>query len=182
MPYLPHKTCCPDPVASTAAWLHQSHHCELVRLPGRWRNNQDSASPRFDLPNRNLTETQFPVFDLLANQSQRNFAHATTALLSWHEQNVVVIESPKFEYRKNQYLLSNLFIKKSIFEYTFLLNTWWTQNGFKPTYREHETFLNKRKHQFAGLRLVHSPFEVLLYTFSHGDWFALFSSILDLCR
>ena len=35
MPYLPHKTCCPDPVASAAAipdeancsWLHQSHHC-----------------------------------------------------------------------------------------------------------------------------------------------------------
>ena len=35
MPYFPHKTCCPDPVASAAAipdeancsWLHQSHHC-----------------------------------------------------------------------------------------------------------------------------------------------------------
>ena len=35
MPYLPHKTCCPDHVASPAAipdeancsWLHQSHHC-----------------------------------------------------------------------------------------------------------------------------------------------------------
>ena len=35
MPYLPHKTCCADPVASAAAipdeancsWLHQSHHC-----------------------------------------------------------------------------------------------------------------------------------------------------------
>ena len=38
MPYFPHKTCCPDPVASAAAipdeancsWLHQSHHCEIV--------------------------------------------------------------------------------------------------------------------------------------------------------
>ena len=37
MSYLPHKTCCPDPVASVAAipdeancsWLHQSHHCEF---------------------------------------------------------------------------------------------------------------------------------------------------------
>ena len=36
MPYLPHKTCCPDTVASAAAipdeancsWLHQSHHCD----------------------------------------------------------------------------------------------------------------------------------------------------------
>ena len=38
MPYLPHKTCCPDPVASAAAisnevncsWLHQSHHCDIL--------------------------------------------------------------------------------------------------------------------------------------------------------
>ena len=37
MSYLPHITCCPDPVASAAAipdeancsWLHQSHHCEF---------------------------------------------------------------------------------------------------------------------------------------------------------
>ena len=37
MPYLPHKTCCPDPVVLAAAipdeancsWLHQSHHCEV---------------------------------------------------------------------------------------------------------------------------------------------------------
>ena len=38
--YLPHKTCCPDPVASAAAipdeancsWLHQSHHCEYIEV------------------------------------------------------------------------------------------------------------------------------------------------------
>ena len=36
MPHLPHKTCFPDPVASSVAipdeancsWLHQSHHCD----------------------------------------------------------------------------------------------------------------------------------------------------------
>ena len=37
MPYLPYKTCCPDPIASAAAipdednysWLHQFHHREM---------------------------------------------------------------------------------------------------------------------------------------------------------
>ena len=40
MPYFPHETCCPDPVASAAAipdeancsWLHQSHHCDTETL------------------------------------------------------------------------------------------------------------------------------------------------------
>ena len=51
MPYLPHKTCCPDPVASAAAipdeancsWFHQSHHCDDIQHLSCWiyfRNNK----------------------------------------------------------------------------------------------------------------------------------------------
>ena len=51
MPYLPHKTWCPDPVASAAAipdeancsWLHQSHHCDCL---GSWNNGMFSISLR----------------------------------------------------------------------------------------------------------------------------------------
>ena len=51
MPYLPHKTCCPDPVASAAAipdeancsWLHQSNHCEVVVMTTHGAIGDDNA-------------------------------------------------------------------------------------------------------------------------------------------
>ena len=39
----------------------------------------------------------FPLFDIVVIHSQWNFAHATPALLSWHVQNVIVIQLLKFE-------------------------------------------------------------------------------------
>ena len=45
----------------------------------------------------NLPKMQLRISEFLANQSQQYFAHTTTALLSWHVQHIVVIQSLKFE-------------------------------------------------------------------------------------
>ena len=41
---------------------------------------------------QNLTKIPSPLFEILAVQSQWIFAHAMTAVLSWHVQNFIVIE------------------------------------------------------------------------------------------
>ena len=73
MPYLPHKTCCPDPVVSAAAipdeancsWLHQSHHCEcLRRRPIRWFM-QSFCSPFTRCLKSLLLFTRFSSGDIL---------------------------------------------------------------------------------------------------------------------
>ena len=45
---------------------------------------------------QNFTEIKFILF--IVTQSQQNFAHATEALLSWHVQNLYVIEWFIFEF------------------------------------------------------------------------------------
>ena len=72
MPYLPHKTWCPDPVASAAAipdeancsWLHQSHHCEVPQLKGLSYEDRMQKLLRYRRLHGDMIETYKSLHDI----------------------------------------------------------------------------------------------------------------------
>ena len=84
--YITYKNTWDLPMLSTV--LAKTYICLVTpcSLIGE-RFTKDLGHPKMGYPNYHLVITQ-----IWANQSQQNFAHATTAMLSWHVQNFVVIK------------------------------------------------------------------------------------------